>query len=578
VSFAPEAGTYDTTLSVKLQSLTPGARIYYTTDGSDPSPDTGTLYEGEVSLEASATVTAIAVKTGWKSSEVASAEYTLILGTVVSPVFSPEEGTYTGTQSVEITSATDGARIRYTTDGSMPTPSNGMDYEGPVEVGASVTLHAIAYKADLADSLVTSARYVIKPAGEAITDEEIASARDAIARAKEADADYYDPETYAAANRALDDALMVRMSDPDKAREYLAESRDKAEQAFRNSIERAAADLGKRMASLKEKLLAQEADKFLPDDYARAVAGMDDAAALYEKGELSSARASAYAALKAMADLSALLEDKVAWVKVLKRDAEQFLKEAEEADAGRWAPQEKNTANDLYLQGLAAYQGYRLDEAERSYGAAREAAKDAVRLARENRARTLAGDKEKTQALKLQAMKALQDASELTVVGEDGTVVKPRKWTGADFLKEIEKLQQEREKQRQENQGDQSLLLPAAGRTAVLADESTEDLLTQAQELWKLGLKEEADENYAKAQEYYQEALRYVEVYKSYAVKGVYTVRLIPEKRDCLWRISGYDFIYGDPRLWPKLWRRNRKLIQNPDLIYPGWLLVIPPQ
>jgi len=131
VSFAPEAGTYDTTLSVKLQSLTPGARIYYTTDGSDPSPDTGTLYEGEVSLEASATVTAIAVKTGWKSSEVASAEYTLILGTVVSPVFSPEEGTYTGTQSVEITSATDGARIRYTTDGSMPTPSNGMDYEGP---------------------------------------------------------------------------------------------------------------------------------------------------------------------------------------------------------------------------------------------------------------------------------------------------------------------------------------------------------------------------------------------------------------------------------------------------------------
>jgi len=55
-------------------------------------------------------------------------------------------------------------------------------------------------------------------------------------------------------------------------------------------------------------------------------------------------------------------------------------------------------------------------------------------------------------------------------------------------------------------------------------------------------------------------------------------VRLIPERRDCLWRIAEYDFIYGNPYLWPKIWRRNRKLIQHPDLIYPGWKLVIPPQ
>ena len=61
-------------------------------------------------------------------------------------------------------------------------------------------------------------------------------------------------------------------------------------------------------------------------------------------------------------------------------------------------------------------------------------------------------------------------------------------------------------------------------------------------------------------------------------MKGVYTVRLIPDRRDCLWRISEYKEIYGDPYLWPVIWRRNRKLIQNPDLIYPGWQLVIPPQ
>ena len=82
----------------------------------------------------------------------------------------------------------------------------------------------------------------------------------------------------------------------------------------------------------------------------------------------------------------------------------------------------------------------------------------------------------------------------------------------------------------------------------------------------------------SKAQDYFNEALRYIEIYKSYAVKGVYTVRLIPDRRDCLWRIAEYHDIYGDPYLWPKIWRRNRKLIQNPDLIYPGWQLVIPPE
>ncbi len=122
------------------------------------------------------------------------------------------------------------------------------------------------------------------------------------------------------------------------------------------------------------------------------------------------------------------------------------------------------------------------------------------------------------------------------------------------------------------------MLLPSAGAVVVMADESSENLLAQAKELWTLGIREKAQGNYEKAQDYFNEALRYIEIYKSYAVKGVYTVRLIPERRDCLWRISEYNDIYGDPYLWPKIWRRNRKLIQNPDLIQPGWQLVIPPE
>lgn len=56
-----------------------------------------------------------------------------------------------------------------------------------------------------------------------------------------------------------------------------------------------------------------------------------------------------------------------------------------------------------------------------------------------------------------------------------------------------------------------------------------------------------------------------------------YTVRLIPERRDCLWRIAEYDFIYGNPRLWSRIYKANKAQIKNPDLIYPGQIFNIPP-
>ena len=77
-------------------------------------------------------------------------------------------------------------------------------------------------------------------------------------------------------------------------------------------------------------------------------------------------------------------------------------------------------------------------------------------------------------------------------------------------------------------------------------------------------------------QGHFDEARRYTETYASYAVKGLYTVRLDPESRDTLWRIAGDKDVYGDPFQWPRIWRRNSKLIKDPDLIQPGWQLIIP--
>jgi len=47
-------------------------------------------------------------------------------------------------------------------------------------------------------------------------------------------------------------------------------------------------------------------------------------------------------------------------------------------------------------------------------------------------------------------------------------------------------------------------------------------------------------------------------------------------KGDCLYKISGYEKIYNDPVKWPVLYRANRDKIKDPNLIYPDWVLVVP--
>ena len=58
-----------------------------------------------------------------------------------------------------------------------------------------------------------------------------------------------------------------------------------------------------------------------------------------------------------------------------------------------------------------------------------------------------------------------------------------------------------------------------------------------------------------------------------------YVVRLIPERRDCFWRIAEYEFVYGDPWKWPILYQANKSRIpdpDNPDWIEPGMIIEIP--
>lgn len=89
------------------------------------------------------------------------------------PVFTPQPGTYTGTQFVTMESNTFGAIIVYTTDGSAPNceKAHGAVYDKPIEVAATTTLKAVACRLGRAESLVTSGTYIIQsPAAAAVFD------------------------------------------------------------------------------------------------------------------------------------------------------------------------------------------------------------------------------------------------------------------------------------------------------------------------------------------------------------------------------------------------------------------------
>ena len=70
------AGTYPSAQTLTITDAIQGATIYYTTDGSTPTP-ASTVYSGSIAVSLSETVKAIAVASGYTASAVASATFTI---------------------------------------------------------------------------------------------------------------------------------------------------------------------------------------------------------------------------------------------------------------------------------------------------------------------------------------------------------------------------------------------------------------------------------------------------------------------------------------------------------------------
>ena len=155
--------------TVTIECATTGASIYYTDNGDAPTTFS-TPYSASFVISANKTVKAIAVKDHMQDSDVASEDCVYVSLKCATPTISCTNN------YVTITCATEGASIRYTTDGTTtPTDAVGTVYSAPFLIAADTPVKAVAYKAGYSNSDVATAdcdyeNILATPANVEITD------------------------------------------------------------------------------------------------------------------------------------------------------------------------------------------------------------------------------------------------------------------------------------------------------------------------------------------------------------------------------------------------------------------------
>ena len=75
-SFSIPGGTYSSAVTVSITEATAGTTVYYTTDGSTPTTSSN-IYSTPITIAGSATLSAMAVGGGYRTSPVTTATYVI---------------------------------------------------------------------------------------------------------------------------------------------------------------------------------------------------------------------------------------------------------------------------------------------------------------------------------------------------------------------------------------------------------------------------------------------------------------------------------------------------------------------
>ena len=414
---------------------------------------------------------------------------------------------------------------------------------------------------------------------EPVSAEDIQRAENAIQMAEYVGAATYSPELFLAANEDFEDAKSIMESDPDSSKALLSSSVENANEAYEESINVQVDQKVVKLRKLEAKLIEIDAEKFTPEDFKIVKDRADRLIEYLNNEDYENADKQYDSTLRAMQNLHDTLDNNIRWVKILDRDATAYMNDAEEQEVFLWAPEELEKANYSYSEGISQFNNYNLAASEKSLKEAKYWAFHSLRLSNTRKRQ------EQTDSLMLEALEELEKASQNRVMDNDGNITEADPWEGDDFIDDNPAPETNADDFSEDGSSlkdydpdaeitdDESSYL-INGSTSVLGDEQQMTLLEQAIELWMQGVKARSEGKFDIADEYFKQSKAYSEAYSANAVANEYTVK----RYDTLWAISAKEEIMDNPFLWTKIWRRNSKIIENPDLIFPGQTLIIPPK
>lgn len=156
-TFSLPAGTYINPIAIELIAISKNSKIYYTLDGSQPEPETALLYQNEpIELKHNTTIIAMAIFSDDSHSEIVSQTYQF-RDTLSAPEFSHQDGSYQSNFTLLLSCQHPQARIYYTLDGSIPSPDNGILYNGEFAIPINETqrVNAISYLEGIQSEVVS---------------------------------------------------------------------------------------------------------------------------------------------------------------------------------------------------------------------------------------------------------------------------------------------------------------------------------------------------------------------------------------------------------------------------------------
>ena len=163
------SGTYTEIEGLDFTSNDVDAAIYYTTDGSTPTTlSRNWTAETKVSdvmknISKSTLFKVIAAKNGCSDSPMVEFRYIIAdesTPVAEAPTSSLESGTYTGTISITLSTATQNGVIIYTIDGKTP-QSNSTIYSGPIAISEDTEIRAVTVKDGHINSSISIYKYII---------------------------------------------------------------------------------------------------------------------------------------------------------------------------------------------------------------------------------------------------------------------------------------------------------------------------------------------------------------------------------------------------------------------------------